>query len=170
MSGKNLFYYLDGLGNLPEQSMFRVTLEDGFLLLDHVKPHPFGKDKLIQQYKIPADMIVDFGIVKTSELKKQSVLGRGAVGGFLLGPVGAVLGGMSAVGKQKIKSTLAICYIPSGGGDPRTAVFDAEPSGWATTNLSSITKLKKELLKTPKSPAVMSYLGQSTAADGSIML
>lgn len=170
MAGKNLFYYLDGLGNLPSQSMFRVELEGDVVLLNQVKPHAFGKDKVIQQYKLPAASIIDFGIVKTAELQKQSVVGRGAVGGFLFGPVGAVLGGMSAAGKQKIKSTLAICYLPSTGGDPKTIVFDAEPPSWGGSNAGSVSKMKRELLNVPKSPAVMAYLGQTVNEDGSISL
>ena len=85
---------------------------------------------MLQQYKIKTEDILDLGIVKVSELKKQSVVGRGVVGGLLFGPVGAVLGGMSATGKQKIKSTLAICYLPSSGDDTKTIVFNADAPSW----------------------------------------
>ena len=108
MAGKNLFWYMDGLGSLSE-IMFRIYIDGDYLCLDNVKPHMIGGDKVLQQYKIKTEDILDLGIVKVSELKKQSVVGRGVVGGLLFGPVGAVLGGMSATGKQKIKSTLAIC-------------------------------------------------------------
>lgn len=169
MAGKNLFWYMDGLGNLND-IMFRVYIDGEFLCMDNVKPHMIGSDKVLQQYKIKAADILDFGIVKMSELTKQSVAARGVAGGLLLGPVGAVLGGMSATGKQKIKSTLAICYLPSSGDEPKTVVFNAEPPSWEAQNISSVNKMKSELAKRPKSERVMKYLGQTVNEDGSITL
>ena len=169
MAGKNLFWYMDGLGNLND-IMFRVYLDGEYLCMDNVKPHMIGSDKVLQQYKIKAGDILDFGIVKVSELQKQSVVGRGVVGGLLFGPVGAVLGGMSATGKQKIKSTFAICYLPSNGDEPKTIVFNAEPPSWGSQNALSVAKMKNELAKTPKSERVMKYLGQTVNDDGSISL
>ena len=169
MAGKNLFWYMDGLGSLSE-IMFRIYIDGDYLCLDNVKPHMIGGDKVLQQYKINTEDILDLGIVKVSELKKQSVVGRGVVGGLLFGPVGAVLGGMSATGKQKIKSTLAICYLPSSGDDPKTIVFNAEPPSWGGQNISSATKMKNELAKRPKSERVVRYLGQIVNEDGSITL
>ncbi len=170
MSGKNLFTVLDGLGNQEQNALFRLELDAEELHITKVKARAFRGDTILQEYKIPTRSIVDFGIVTASELKKQSVIGRGAVGGLLFGPVGAVLGGMSATGKQKIKSTLAICYLPSTGGEPKTIVFDAEPAGWANSNRVSILKMKNQLLKLPKSPEVLAYLGQTVNQDGSITL
>lgn len=169
MSGKNLFWYMSGLGN-TESIMFRIYISDEFLILDNVKPHAFLSDTVIQQYKLKASDIVAFDIVKTSELKKGSVLGRGAAGGILFGPVGAVLGGMSAMSGQKVKSTLAICYLPSSGNEPKTIVFNAEPVSWGGQNAASISKMKKQLSKIPRSDRVKAYLGQTVNEDGSITL
>lgn len=169
MAGKNLFWYMDGLGTLND-IMFRVYIDGDYLYMDNVSPHMIGSDKVLKQYKIKTEDILDFGIVKTSELKKQSVVGRGVVGGMLFGPAGAVLGGMSAIGKQKIKSTLAICYLPSNGGEPKTIVFNAEPPSWGSQNSLSVAKIKNELAKHPKSERVMKYLGQTVNTDGSITL
>lgn len=167
---KNLFYYLDGLGALPSQAMFRVSLSDGYLLLDYIKLHVLKKDEILQQYKIKAEDILAFDIVNASELKNQSVVGRGAVGAFLFGPVGALLGGMSAANKQKIKSTLAISYLSSANREPKTIIFDAEPPSWKGNNAIFVAKAKKDLAKIPKSKAVMEHLGQSINNDGSITL
>lgn len=169
MAGKNLFYYMDGLGDI-QSGMFRVYLDGDYLMMDQVSPRMIGKDKVIQQYKIKAADVLDFGIVKVSELKNQSVIGRGAVGGLLFGPVGAVLGGMSAVAKSKIKSTLAISYLPSNGDEPKTVVFDAEPPSWGSQNALSVVKMKKEMSNISKSERVMKYLGQTINEDGSITL
>ena len=166
---KNLFDYLDGLGNLPANSMFRVVLDEENLILYHIKLKVFGSDEVIQQYKIKASDILAFDQVKTSELKNQSVVGRGIAGGLLFGSVGAVLGGMSAVGKQKIKTTLAIGYLPSLSDEPKTIVL-ADAAGWSSNNYLSVAKLKKELSKIPKSSRVAAYLGQTMNEDGSITL
>lgn len=170
MAGKNLFYYLSGLGNLPNRAMFRVELEGGTLILSHASPRAFRKDKIIQQYKIAAADILAFDIVTEAELENRSVVGRGVAGGLLFGPVGAALGGLSGSNKQKIKATLAISYLPSSGGGPRTIVFDAEPPSWGSQNKLSVAKMKNKLIKIPKSVAAMAYLGQTVNADGSIIL
>ena len=172
MAGKNLFMHLNGLG-VEAYTLFRVQLEGEYLTLDHIKPNAFRSDKLIQQYKIKAADILAFDIVKESELKNKSVLGRGAAGALLFGPVGAVLGGLSAVNKTKIKSTLAISFIPSAGGDPKTIVFDAEPPSWAAPNLKTVNNIKAELNRIPKSEAAAAYLGialGNIGTDGSITL
>ena len=119
MAGKNLFWYMDGLGSLSE-IMFRIYIDGDYLCLDNVKPHMIGGDKVLQQYKI--------------------------------------------------KSTLAICYLPSSGDDPKTIVFNAEPPSWGGQNISSATKMKNELAKRPKSERVVRYLGQIVNEDGSITL
>lgn len=170
LAGKNLFYYLNGLGNLPNRAMFRVELDGDTLILSHASPRAFRKDKIIQQYKIAASDILAFDIVTEAELKNRSVVGRGVAGGLLFGPVGAVLGGLSGSNKQKIKATLAISYLPSSGGDPRAVVFDAEPPSWGSQNKLSVVKIKNKLVKIPKSGAAMAYLGQTISADGSIIL
>ena len=51
MAGKNLFWYMDGLGSLSE-IMFRIYIDGDYLCLDNVKPHMIGGDKVLQQYKI----------------------------------------------------------------------------------------------------------------------
>lgn len=166
---KNLFDYLDGLGDLPSNSVFRVLLEGEFLSLYRIKLKTFGADEVIQHYKINAADILALDQVKTSELQNQSVVGRGMVGGLLFGPVGALLGGMSATGKQKIKTTLAISYLPSNGNEPKTIIL-ADSVAWGGNNTVSIAKLKKDLEKIPKSARAMKYLGQTINQDGSITL
>lgn len=165
-----MFTYLDGLGNISKNSIFKVEIEDDYLLLNAVQLRMLGKDKILQQYKIKTSDILAFEIVKAADLKDKSVIGRGAIGGLLFGPVGAVLGGMSGANKQKITSTLAICYLPSTGGEPKTVVLNAESPGWKSQNQLSIAKMQSRLNKVPKSNAVKEYLGLVENTDGSITL
>lgn len=167
---RNLFYYLSGLGTLPDNACFHIELDDEFLVLNYVELKLIGKEKLIQQYKIKAGDILALDIVNTADLKKKSVVGRGAAGGLLFGPVGAVLGGMSATAQNKIKSTLSISYLSSGTGECKSVVFNASPPSWEAYNKSSVSKIKKGLEKIPRSQAVMQYLGQVENEDGSITL
>lgn len=167
---QNLFFYLEGLGQIPQPSTFRVEIESDYLVFANVKVRMIGDDEVIQRYQIRTSDILDFGIVKKSELKNQSVIGRGVVGGFLFGPVGAMLGGMSATGKQKIKSVFAVSYLPSQGNEPRTLMFDADQLGWGGNNAIWVAKIKERLSRTQKSDRVLAYLGQTTNEDGSITL
>lgn len=168
-SKENLFEYLSGLGTLPERALFEITLDEEFLTMNQIKFKVFGKNDILQQYKIKSCDILALDIVKKAELENQSVIGRGAVGGLLFGPVGAVLGGMSATSKQKIKSTLAISYLPSSGNEPKTIIF-ADDSTWSGANTLSVSKMKERLTKIPKSARAMKYLGQTINQDGSITL
>lgn len=167
---QNLFSYLEGLGQLPDNSLFRVELDKDYLFLFHVKLHLLGRDEIIQKYQIQAADVVDLGIVKQSEIQKQSVVGRGVVGGVLFGPVGAMLGAMSATGKQKIKNVFAVSYLPSQGTEAKTIMFDADPAGWTANNTKWVRKVQKELATYKKSDRLLAYLGQSSNADGSITL
>lgn len=60
------------------------------------------------------------GVHRTNEVstvqKGKSVIGRGAAGGLLFGPVGAVVGGLSGTGKKtkkEVKTYLIISFHPT---------------------------------------------------------
>ncbi|NPV51659.1 MAG: hypothetical protein HPY60_10770 [Candidatus Methanofastidiosum sp.] len=40
------------------------------------------------------------------EMKDKSVIGRAVIGGLILGPVGAIIGGMTGIGKKEVKSNM----------------------------------------------------------------
>lgn len=98
----------------------------------------FTNDKIITKvnitkvnkktYELSYDKITAIAYANKSDIltKDRSVIGRGIAGGILLGPVAAVIGGMSAVGKKKhIKGEfLIINYISSDNEEPKTIIFD----------------------------------------------
>ena len=49
---QNLFCYLEGLGPLPENAIFRVEREGDYLVLVHVNLHVLKKDDVVQRYQI----------------------------------------------------------------------------------------------------------------------
>lgn len=75
--------------------------------------------------------------------KSKSVLGRAAIGGLLLGPVGAVVGGMTGLNgqkqKSKIRSFIIINYTT--GGD-ETGVIYLEIVGASLNWKTFLTELK----------------------------
>lgn len=92
--------YIGGIPLLPKRRTYtlRLTSED----------LQFCKGKRCK-YALPVADISDVQVVSYLELYKpversdRSVIGRGVAGGLLLGPVGAVVGGMSGIGsKQKL--------------------------------------------------------------------
>ena len=92
-------------------------------------------------YSIPTKNIESTTFNSSKELTEHqnSVVGRSLVGGLLLGPLGAVVGGISGVGTQKETTmmwTITINYKEYG--NSKTAIF-------STDDESIIPKLKNVL-------------------------
>ena len=170
---KNLFYHIKGLGdNFADQDFFDVSLNGDNLEINQIKVR-FGKRTILQSYRINAQDILMMDIVSVEQLKNKSVVGRGVAGGLLFGPLGAVIGGMSGINKQKIKRTLVIIYLPSQRDEPQEFILDIDVPSWGSLNEVSINKLKKELTKIPKSQRAKEYLKifeDNINEDGSIQL
>ena len=170
----NIFYCLSGLGeDTKSNEMIRLNLTDDTLEINKLKSKMFGKEEIIKTYKINAGDILKADIVTEEELKDKSVLGRGAAGALLLGPVGAVLGGMTALKNKKINKFFAISYLPSQGNKPQTIVFEAEPPLFKNYNKLYISKFKQKIATIPKSQRAKDYLGIFDTIqneDGSIQL
>jgi len=86
---------------------------------------------------------------KTSLLTKdKSVIARGVVGDVLIGPLGAILGGMSGVGQKKmIGNFLVLSYIPSNSNETKFLIFNMR-------SFSMAQKLAKFIrTKTPQQKA-----------------
>jgi len=94
-----------GLDNIPKGMLTRLTLKDEGLL---IKQNYFGKGEAFLNYS----QITNVGKITEKEIyeKDKSVLGRAVAGGLVLGPLGAIVGGVSGVGKKE-KKKLNIYYI-----------------------------------------------------------
>ncbi|MCI8336883.1 MAG: hypothetical protein HFI72_06990 [Peptococcaceae bacterium] len=177
-SNNNLFYYISGLGaDVQDNDCIRLKLNNDALEINKVKLKMFSADEIIQTWKINAADILKADIITKEELKNKSILGRSAVGALLLGPVigpvGAVLGGLTALKNSKIKTLFAISYLPSQGNKPQTIIFDAEAANSIGYNKKYISNLKKQLANIPKSQHAKDYLGIFDTVqneDGSIQL
>lgn len=93
--------YLGGLPSYPKKGGVRVTIDESKIVI-----YKWGKKRAY----IPISDIQDVKVIQYLDLlppKKvsKSVVGRAMVGGLLLGPVGAVVGGITGV-RQKDDLTL----------------------------------------------------------------
>ncbi len=74
-----------------------------------IRPRMSKKDSVY----LPLNKVIQAGVVTEQEIieKSKSVVGRAVLGGLILGPVGAIVGGTSGVGKKEKKVTHAYFII-----------------------------------------------------------
>lgn len=91
--------YIEGLQGL-QNCKSKIRLSNNKILYLDIWPSCYESRK--KSYNIKYENIKKVELLKQIEEKDKSVIGRAIVGGVLLGPVGAVVGGMSGLGtKQK---------------------------------------------------------------------
>lgn len=176
---KNIMIYRSGLADKPSSDLFEVEISEEDILLNQIELTLFGKNKVIQAYRIPLKNVVDCGFVSEEEVQKRnkSVVGRGLAGGFLLGPAGLVLGGLSGVGEKEQKKRIGLFVISylseSSPTELKSFVLGV---GWNNHDLGNI-KLAKKAQKiaqsAPKSEMVIQFIGKAQEnknSDGSITL
>ncbi len=112
----------DGIEAIPRGMAVSVTL-----LPDQIEIRQIvgGKARAYLSY----DQVVKVGSVNEKEVEEadKSVIGRAVVGGVLLGPLGAVIGSVSGVGKKqktKYKNYFVINYTASGSDEPKVLSFE----------------------------------------------
>lgn len=88
----------DSLPNIPAGLAISVTATDSDLT---IKPR-LGKK---HEVHLPYSKITDARVVAETEIieMQKSTIGRAAVGGFLLGPIGAVIGAADSLNDKKKK-------------------------------------------------------------------
>ena len=88
--------------------------------LVHLHAHPDGLQVTLavgfKSYRValPAHQIISVtleGREHIVEMKEKSVIGRALLGGLLLGPVGAIVGGMTGVGQKEVPSSTPDIFI-----------------------------------------------------------
>jgi|SRR5690606_1242986 len=85
--------HMHGIDFLDSQSKVSLFFTDEKLVIES------GGKSIVLKY----EQITAIEPIRHSDLitKDKSVIGRGVVGGVLLGPIGALVGGMSGIGKKK---------------------------------------------------------------------
>ena len=90
----------DGIPTVPEKVLLEVTLlEDKMEIKQRFSKMP--------SIYLPYSKIKEVNLIKEEEIieKSKSTVGRATVGGLLLGPLGAVIGGLDGTGKKNKKET-----------------------------------------------------------------
>jgi len=110
-AGKRLFGNVSYLGGLPaadERLRNRVPNEHNLEISILPKGFELKIDPLFNslRFGVPFDRIEYVTIEPQHQIvekKQKSILGRALVGGILLGPVGAIVGGMTGVASKQVK-------------------------------------------------------------------
>jgi len=108
--------HIDGLSGYGEGVKVKFSKNPEEIIID-------------KTYSIPTKNIESTTFNSSKELTEhqKSVVGRSLVGGLLLGPVGAVVGGISGVGTQKETTMIWIITINyKEYGNSKTAIFSTE--------------------------------------------
>lgn len=94
--------YMDGLKGVEVKSFFNIYANTDKLIIRSDSVTGKGLKKV---FEIPSERIKQYAVITEKEIKqsKKSVVGRAVVGGLLLGGIGAVVGGMSALPGDGVK-------------------------------------------------------------------
>jgi len=117
-------FHRAGLPQVPENAMVDVLLGRDALLIQHKG----------QTLALNASRIRAATFMTKTDLQRagKSVIGRGVVGGVLLGPLGAIVGAASGVGdKKKAGNYLVVNYEMNG--EIQVIIFDFPRPGQAKT-------------------------------------
>lgn len=125
------FSAVDGLPGYQQGDAVNATIDkkSGMLI---IRARVFQRPEV----RLPLDRITYAESKTETEIREhdKSVIGRAAVGSLLLGPLGAIVGGMSGIGSKKSKSVrqfLIIAYMSTDGEEKAIALEIVGASiGW----------------------------------------
>lgn len=117
------FSLVDGLEGFTKGLIVNITADDNNDRLI-IK----GKFSNIQEVNLKYEQITGITCTTEKEIidKNKSVVGRAAIGGVLLGPLGAIVGGMSGVGNKQQKKTRYYMIINYKSRDGETKILSFE--------------------------------------------
>ncbi len=116
------FKVLEPIPGMPTGCMVEVALYDDRLEVVNFN----SKEKNKATLSIGQINDVAFGTEKELVAKPKSPIGRAVVGGVLLGPIGAVVGGMSGMkdGQKPVYTTLLTIGYVGKNGDQKVLMFE----------------------------------------------
>lgn len=134
---KIIFQMEDGLQSIQKGMPVEIILLEDEL---NIKQNFSRKEPSHLRY----EQVINAGVVREEEIteKNKSVVGRAVVGNLVLGPLGAVVGGVSGVGKKekkKLKAYFVINYKSSQDDEVKVLSF------LVTGNTIGLPKFEKEL-------------------------
>ncbi|MFA6867431.1 MAG: hypothetical protein WCR54_07950 [Clostridia bacterium] len=139
--------YVSGVEQYDKRAYVELSLADENLQIK-------CKKDIYPPAYVPLERITNVGFINDKEIieKSKSVGGRAFVGGILLGPVGAIVGGMSGIGNKK--NTHSRCYMvvnyKSTSGELNAITFEAPEDN---LNYFSFMKKLEAKIKTKEMPS-----------------
>lgn len=114
--------HMDGIPNLTKNCPCIITIKNGIVHISQTSDHAAMATLNLNQ-------ITSIGAFTEKEIleKSKSVVGRGIIGGMVLGPVGAIIGGISGTQKKQknaVRLFLVLNYIPSQSQDVKAITFE----------------------------------------------
>lgn len=115
------FLMVDGIPSIEKGMTVRISLMPDRIQIQQIM---FGKAEASLRY----DQVTAAAKVDETQIREvdKSVIGRAIVGGILLGPLGAIVGGASGIGKKQkteYKDYFVINYTASSG-EPAVLSFE----------------------------------------------
>ena len=141
---------IDGIPAIAEGSSVSVSLIDEEEKLE-IKPSGL---KTAPSYFLNYSQIVNVDWITKDKIvaENKSVIGRAAVGGLLLGPLGAIVGGMSGAGAKQRKDTgfyLVINYKSIQDEDIKVIIFEDTSFFGSVTGFVKALKKRLDIIQVP---------------------
>lgn len=103
--------FIDGIPGYVRGTAISLSIEKDTNYLT-IRPRAF---KQLPEVSIAMDRLVGVTVANEQEIlekeKEKSVVGRAVIGGVLLGPLGAIVGGMTGIGTKTKSKTKSKNYI-----------------------------------------------------------
>lgn len=103
--------FIDGIPGYGRGTAIALSIEKDKNYLT-IRPRAF---KHLPEVSIDMDRLVGVTVANEKEIlekeKEKSVVGRAVIGGVLLGPLGAIVGGMTGIGSKTTSKTTSKNYI-----------------------------------------------------------
>lgn len=128
--------YIDGISSYSKGTAIQLSLDDEGKQVK-VKARVYKKPPVF----LPYDQITEVKVVSEKDIveKSKTVLGRAFIGSIFLGPLGAIVGGMSGVGNKQKSETHYFMVINYRSKDEELKALCFEIVG-ATLHLVSFVK------------------------------
>lgn len=111
--------HMHGIPNVSQNEQAKIFLMEDKMIIDANK----------KTFELKYEQLTAVAGLQKSELlkKDKSVIGRGVVGGLVLGPLGAIIGGVSGIGQKNIKGDfLVLNYSSSDSNETNVLIFDTK--------------------------------------------
>lgn len=134
--------FIDGIPGYSKGIAIELSLNDTEQCLT-ITSRVYKKPPVHLKY----DQIIAANVISEKEIieKSKNTVGRAIAGGVILGPLGAIIGGMSGIGNKKINNTRYFLVINYKSKDDELKVISFEIVGASLHWSSFVEELRKKI-------------------------